>query len=117
VLSKLWLLSPVLANVDGLNDYDDDFTQATSALREFKSAYIPGKGYARDEDENVAEDEDALAAGDGAEDAAGAAGAEHDGNEEVSGASPETTLESEDDEVELADVEDDDTPPNAVKAT
>lgn len=56
-LSKLWLLNPILANVDGLNDYDDDFTLATSALREFKSAYIPGKGYTFPEDEEVEEDE------------------------------------------------------------
>lgn len=55
-LSKLWLLNPILANVDGLNDYDDDFTLATSALREFKSAYIPGKGYLFPEDDEVEED-------------------------------------------------------------
>ncbi len=28
-LRKLWLSDPVLANVDGLNDYDDDFTIAS----------------------------------------------------------------------------------------
>lgn len=56
-LSKLWLLNPILANVDGLNDYDDDFTLATSALREFKSAYLPGRGYLFPEDEVEADGE------------------------------------------------------------
>ncbi len=55
-LSKLWLLSPVLANVDGLNDYDEDFTAAADAMRVFKSAYIPGKGYPSAEPEEL-EDE------------------------------------------------------------
>ena len=65
-LSKLWLLSPVLANVDGLNDYDEDFTEAASVLREFKSSYIPGKGYARDDEDEVPVEEggDEIAASD-----------------------------------------------------
>ena len=31
-LRKLWLTNPIFANLDGMNEYDEDFTLATSAL-------------------------------------------------------------------------------------
>ena len=37
-LSKLWLSSPVLANVDGLNDYDEDFRDAGSVVEAVQTA-------------------------------------------------------------------------------
>lgn len=37
-LSKLWLSSPVLANVDGLNDYDEDFRDAGSIIEAVQTA-------------------------------------------------------------------------------
>ena len=37
-LSKLWLSSPILANIDGLNDYDEDFTVAGSLVETLQSA-------------------------------------------------------------------------------
>ncbi len=44
-LSRLWRLNPVFANLDGLNDYDEDFTLATSALQGVvKTVYQVGKG-------------------------------------------------------------------------
>ena len=45
-LRKLWTSNPVLACVDGLNDYDGDFTDAANPLTSFKSSYEVGKGYA-----------------------------------------------------------------------
>lgn len=55
-LRMLWQSDPVLANIDGLNDYDEDFTDAAMAVKGvLKSAYRPGKGYATDEE--VAEQE------------------------------------------------------------
>lgn len=42
-LRKLWSSNPVLANVDGLNDYDGDFTQPQAIA--FKSAWQVGRGY------------------------------------------------------------------------
>jgi hypothetical protein len=46
----LWRSDPVLANLDGLNDYDEDF-RATGVLAEaVRSAYKVGKGYLREED-------------------------------------------------------------------
>ena len=31
-LRKLWLTNPIFANLDGMNEYDEDFTLATSIL-------------------------------------------------------------------------------------
>ena len=58
-LRQLWRSNPVLANVDGLNDYDEDFTDAALVVKGLKSAYQIGKGYLTAEDE---EGEDAVAA-------------------------------------------------------
>jgi hypothetical protein len=50
-LRKLWRLNPVYANLDGLNDYDEDFTLATSALTAVKTVYKVGKGMISEEDD------------------------------------------------------------------
>ncbi len=44
-LRKLWVSNPILANLDGMNEYDDDFTLATSALEQFATNYVVGKGF------------------------------------------------------------------------
>ncbi len=49
-LRKLWASNPLLANIDGLNDYDDDFTDAALAVDVIKSAYQVGRGYLTDEE-------------------------------------------------------------------
>ncbi|MFW2544604.1 DUF3306 domain-containing protein [Primorskyibacter sp. 2E107] len=43
-LRRLWGLNPVLANLDGLVDYDDDFTDAAVAVPNLKTTYQVGKG-------------------------------------------------------------------------
>jgi len=43
-LRKLWRLNPVFAHLDGLNDYDQDFTDAATVLPNLKSIYKVGKG-------------------------------------------------------------------------
>ncbi len=56
-LRKLWGVNPVLANLDGLNDYDEDYTQLNVWGRGMKTLYRVGKGFATDEQDAVAEDE------------------------------------------------------------
>jgi hypothetical protein len=63
-LRKLWRLNPVFANLDGLNDYDEDFTDAAAVLKGVKTLYQVGKGIVAPE-EPVGED--APDAGPGAE--------------------------------------------------
>jgi len=46
-LRQLWRLNPVLANLDGLNDYDGDFTNAATDAPGVKTAYQVGKGLLR----------------------------------------------------------------------
>lgn len=45
----LWRSSPILANVDGLVDYDDDFASPDLIMKTFDSAWKIGKGYFEDE--------------------------------------------------------------------
>ena len=50
-LRKLWRLNPVFANLDGLNDYDDDFTDAATVVQGLKTLYQVGKGMVTPEEE------------------------------------------------------------------
>lgn len=51
-MRKLWRLNPVFANLDGLNDYDEDFTIAAPLAEGLKTLYQVGKGMvAREEPE------------------------------------------------------------------
>ncbi|MCP9481770.1 DUF3306 domain-containing protein [Shimia sp. CNT1-13L.2] len=43
-LRRLWLTNPVLANVDGLVDYGEDFTDASCVIENLQTAYQVGKG-------------------------------------------------------------------------
>ncbi|MGB8621592.1 MAG: DUF3306 domain-containing protein [Paracoccaceae bacterium] len=45
-LRRLWLSNPVLANLDGLNDYEQDFSDAATAMRGATS-YTVGERLAR----------------------------------------------------------------------
>ncbi|MEM8837002.1 MAG: DUF3306 domain-containing protein [Pseudomonadota bacterium] len=56
-LKVLWRSNPILANVDGLCDYDENFGDPSLILTKFESAYKIGKGYLTDEDDEVTEDE------------------------------------------------------------
>jgi hypothetical protein len=53
-LRRLWRLNPVFANLDGLNDYDLDYTDAATVVKNLKSAWQVGRGYLSPEDESEA---------------------------------------------------------------
>jgi hypothetical protein len=44
-LRKLWTSDPVLANLDGLNDYDEDYQLVDTAITAAQTAYKVGRGY------------------------------------------------------------------------
>ena len=77
-LRRLWLSNPVLANLDELLDYGEDFTDAATVVADLQSVYRVGKGMVRDEDL-------AQAAGDEAEPEAEPAEAEPAEEEEADG--------------------------------
>lgn len=58
-LKKLWASSPVLANVDGLNDYDENF--ADPALNIYRSSWEAGRGFLRKLSDEAAGGEEGVA--------------------------------------------------------
>lgn len=46
-LRRLWRSNPVLANLDGLIDYGDDYTDAATVIPGMQTAYQVGKGMMR----------------------------------------------------------------------
>ncbi|MFY0691027.1 MAG: DUF3306 domain-containing protein [Paracoccaceae bacterium] len=74
-LRRLWTTNPVLANVDGLVDYGQDFTDSAMVVENLQTAYQVGKGMMRhvlEMERQAAE----AAAEEAAEEAAGEAGVE-----------------------------------------
>ena len=53
-LRRLWRSNPVLVNIDGLNDYDEDFTSPEETMKVLKTAYKVGRGFLRDKSEDEA---------------------------------------------------------------
>jgi hypothetical protein len=63
-LRRLWTTNPVLANLDGLIEYGEDFTDAATVIENLQTAYRVGEGMARhvaamaEQAEAATEDED-----------------------------------------------------------
>ncbi len=85
-LRKLWTSNPVLANIDGLVEYGEDYTDAATVVENLQTAYQIGKGLIG-RGEPLAEEEEAVDDGGGTGDAPeGRAG---DGNGDEQGEEPE----------------------------
>lgn len=59
-LRRLWRLNPVLANVDGLVDYGEDYTDAACVIENIQTAYQVGKGMLAHVEALAAEAEEAA---------------------------------------------------------
>ena len=105
-LRRLWLSNPVLANLDELLDYGEDFTDAATVMADLQSVYQVGKGMVRDEDL-------AQAAGDEAETAEAAEDEDEDAEPSAeTGSDPvETETAPEPEEETPEPVADEDIPP------
>ncbi|MCB1510283.1 MAG: DUF3306 domain-containing protein [Hyphomicrobiaceae bacterium] len=55
-LRQLWRSDPILANLDGLCDYDDDFTDAALAVKVLETAHKVGRGFLDDDDLDEADE-------------------------------------------------------------
>ena len=53
-LRKLWKVNPVFGFLDGMNEYDEDFTITTAIGEGVKTIYQVGKGMVREEEDPVA---------------------------------------------------------------
>ena len=88
-LRQLWRSNPVLANLDNLVDYGEDYTDAALVMENLQSAYQVGKGMLKHLEAMAEAAEKAeKAVGETAEDEDGAAGAEAEAGEPVT-AEPE----------------------------
>ena len=59
-LRAFWKTNPLLANIDGLDEYCDDYTDAAMVVENLQTIYEVGKGYAKQARaalENLAEDD------------------------------------------------------------
>ncbi|MEM9355445.1 MAG: DUF3306 domain-containing protein [Pseudomonadota bacterium] len=109
-LRQLWRSDPILANIDGLNDYDDDFTDAALAVDVLKTVHKVGRGYLTDEDDEAEQldeteeldvaDGEGAALQEGAAERANASEADVDATDQTDGAA-EVALS--DDAEELSD--------------
>jgi len=100
-LQRLWRLNPVLANVDGLVDYGEDFTDATRVVEGLQTAYKVGRGFLTDEDLGIeAETEE-----DAGEDTLQAAAEDGGGTERAEAASADRAdaVSSDDSEDDVGD--------------
>ncbi len=72
-LQRLWRSNPIFANVDGLNDYDEDFTIPKTPMGAIKTAWKFGRGFLTDEDiakrDEPAPDPQTAETGDGEDEA------------------------------------------------
>jgi hypothetical protein len=59
-LRKLWTSDPVLANLDGLNDYDENYNLTQTVIGVVQSAWQAGRGYAEEVEEKIDKVEEAL---------------------------------------------------------
>lgn len=100
-LKRLWSSSDVFEVLDGLAEYDEDYTDAATIIGEIKTSWKPGRGFAHDE--AVAEGEDEAVAGETAEASAderqaGSDDASADDEEAAASKSEAAAVESEDDD-------------------
>jgi len=60
-LRRLWRLNPIFANLDGLVDYGEDFTDAAMVIENMQTVYLVGKGmltaFVEDDEEEEITDE------------------------------------------------------------
>lgn len=101
-LRRLWRVNPVFAEIDGLAEYAEDYTDATSMLVEVKTAYKVGRGYLDQDDTDEAPEQTPPETDIGeASDVAGEAAPDSD-----AGSQPESTpqpVESEGSQADLAE--------------
>ena len=89
-LRKLWKLDPAFGFLDGMNDYDEDYSMIGIVAMEIKTAYRAGKGFIESDEEKFDLPEEAEAK-------AKAAGEEQNKAELDDGDDPQATTAEEND--------------------
>ena len=116
-LRQLWRSDPILANLDGLCDYDDDYTDAALAVAVLKTAHKVGQGYLTDEEVAAnrarGEPEKDLAEKKEATETQETAGSEADGSENLNEMDDSQTIQAADAPESDATIAENTDPPKA----
>lgn len=91
-LRQLWRMNPVLANVDGLVEYGEDYTDSAMVVENLQTVYQVGKGMFVEPDEP--EEDEVQAEADADPDGAEAADADSDTQEPEDDSSDEALTEA-----------------------
>jgi len=102
-LRQLWKLNPALANLDGLIDYGEDYTDAATVIENMQTTYQVGKGMLAHVQEMARQEEAKAAAEAEAEELAEAVAFDDvDSDADTAILDPETTPEAEVPPLEVA---------------
>ncbi len=102
-LRRLWISDPVLANLDELLDYGDDFTDAATVIENMQTAYDAVRGMMPEEVEPDPDADDAIAETDTDDEDEAASLTESDDQDES--AEPETGDDAHASDTDLAEAE------------
>lgn len=69
-LRRIWRVNPSIGFLDGMNEYDLDYTDAATVVENLKTAYQVGRGFVLPEEEDEKEAEESVALTAAPEDAA-----------------------------------------------
>jgi len=105
-LRKLWRSNPILANIDGLNDYDEDFTDAATVFINSAGDVISGTRDQFWDDDQLAEKKAKISEDDSENESIEEASDEGDEAQEETELADENDQGSEVADIEDADVED-----------
>ncbi len=106
-LRKLWRSNPILANIDGLNDYDEDFTDAAAVFIDSAGKVISGVREQFWDDDQIAEGKDKIGKDAGEEEVSEDEVDEEEVEQETAEADSSDETETDDGDVEDIDDIDD----------
>ena len=104
-LRKLWRSNPILANLDGLNDYDEDFTDAATVFINSAGDVISGVRDQFWDDKQIAEGKDKIGADESDEEEEETAEADENETEDIDDTEVVESGDAEVENIEDADVE------------
>lgn len=100
-LRKLWASDPMFNVIDEMIDYGGDFTNAATVVEGMQSAWVAGRGYAKQEPLTDEPDSDAAELADGGEPEIPAVDADGTGGTGEGGSAEDAEDDAEDEETDL----------------
>lgn len=101
-LRRLWQLNPIFAQLDGLVDYGEDFTDSARVIENMQTAYVVGKGMLTRFDKALADADDAGLTGATQAENLAESVAENADDHEVAEAGPDAGTDTKEPQPDLA---------------